>query len=76
MLTARTEVTGQILAVSQRHLPAILTQHQARHNRDGRTAAASPRPPRPGHPAAGLTNEPINRQPVPGGLINKHHQAA
>ena len=42
----------------------------------GRTAAGQLHPPRPDHLVAGLSPERINRQTVPGGLINEYERAA
>ena len=79
VLTARTEVTDQMLIFGQRHLRTILAQYAAHYN--GRRPHRSRqlrqlRPPRPDHPVADLTKKRIQRRPVLGGLINEYERAA
>ena len=40
------------------------------------SAACQLRPPRPGHPVAGLSQKQIKHQPIPGGLTNEYERAA
>ena len=76
VLTARTEVTDPMLIFGQRHLRMILAWYVAHYN--GRRAHRSRqlRPPRPGHPVAGLSRERIKRRPILGGLLNGYERAA
>ena len=76
MLTARTEVTGQMLIFGERHLRTILAQYEARCNGRRPHRSRQLRPPRPGHPAADLSQDRIRRRPVLGGLINDYERAA
>ena len=75
-LTARTEATDRMLIFGPRHLRAIPAEYEAHYN--GRRPHRSPQlhPPRPDHPAAGLSQERIRRRPVLGGLINEYERAA
>jgi putative transposase len=75
VLTARTEVTGRMLISGERHLRSALTEY-ARHYNGRPHRGRQLRPPWPGHPAAGLSPQPIQRRPVPGGLINEYEPAA
>jgi putative transposase len=75
VLTARTEVTDRMLIFGQRHLRTILAQYQAHYN--GRPHRSRQlHPPRPGHPPADPSQEPIQRRPVLGGLISEYQRAA
>jgi putative transposase len=76
VLTARTEVTDQILIFGHRHLQTILAQYEAHHNGRRPHRSRQLRPPRPGHPVADLTQERIQRRPVLGGLINEYERVA
>ena len=76
VLTARTEVTDQMLIFGQRHLRTILAQYAAHYNARRPHRSRQLRPPRPDHPVADLTKERIQRRPVLGGLINEYEQAA
>jgi transposase InsO family protein len=73
VFTARTEVTDQMLIFGARHLRLVLSEYQAHYN--GRRSRQL-RPPRPDHPVADLSQEPIQRRPVLGGLINEYKRAA
>jgi putative transposase len=68
--TARTEVTDRMLIFGERHLRVVMTQYEAHYN--GRQI----RPPRPGHPIAGLSRERIRRRHIFGGLLNEYQRAA
>lgn len=76
VLTARKELTDQMLIFGQRHLQALLNQYAAHYN--GRRPHRSRQlcPPRPDHPPADLTRKRIQRRPVLGGLINEYERAA
>ena len=76
VLTARTEVTDPMLIFGQRHLRTILAQYVAHHNGPRPHRSRQLRPPRPDHPAAGLSQERIKRRPILGGLINEYQRAA
>jgi hypothetical protein len=64
VLTARTEVTDRMLIVGERHLRAILAEHQAHYNGRRPHRSRQLRPPRPDHPVADLSQEQIKRRPV------------
>ena len=76
VLTARTEVTDQMLIFGERHLRTILAQYEAHHNGRRPHRSRQLRPPRPDHPAADRSQERIQRRPVLGGLINEYERAA
>jgi putative transposase len=76
VLTARTEVTDQMLIFGHRHLQAILAQYEAHYNGRRPHRSCQLRPPRPDHPVADVATERIKRRPVLGGLINEYERAA
>ena len=76
MLTARTEVTDQMLIFGARHLRLVLAEYQAHYNGRRPHRSRQLRPPRPDHPVADLSQERIQRRPVLGGLINEYERAA
>ncbi len=76
MLTARTEVTDQMLILGPRHLRTILAQYEAHYNGRRPHRSRQLQPPRPDHPVADLSQERIKRRPVLGGLINEYERAA
>jgi len=76
VLTARTEVTDQMLIFGQRHLRTVLAQYEAHYNGRRPHRSRQLRPPRPDHPVADFTTERIKRRPVLGGLINEYERAA
>jgi transposase InsO family protein len=76
VLTARTEVTDQMLIFGQRHLRTILAGYEAHYNRRRSHRSRQFHPPRPGHLVAGLSQERIKRRPVLGGLLNEYQRAA
>ena len=76
MLTARTEVTDRMLIFGQRYLRTILDQYAAHYNGRRPHRSRQLRPPRPGPPAADLSQDRIRRRPVLGGLINDYERAA
>jgi putative transposase len=73
---SRAGVTGPVLIFGQRHLRMILAQYGARYNGRRPHRSRELRPPRPGHPPAGLSQKPIQRRPLLGGLINEYKRAA
>jgi putative transposase len=76
VLTARTEVTDQMLIFGERHLRAILAEYEAHYNGRRPHRSRQLHPPRPDHSAADLSQERIKRRPVLGGLINEYERAA
>ena len=76
VLTARTEVTDQMLIFGPRHLRTILAEYEAHYNGRRPHRSRQLRPPRPDHPVADLSQERIKRRPVLGGLINEYERAA
>ncbi len=76
VLTARTEVTDQMLIFGERHLRVVLAEYEAHYNGRRPHRGRQLHPPRPDHPPADLFQTRIKRQPVLGGLINKYERAA
>ncbi len=76
VLTARTEVTDRMLIFGERHLRSVLAGYARHYNRRRPHRGRQPRPPRPGNPAADLSQKRIKRRPVLGGLINEYERAA
>ena len=76
VLTARAEVTDQMLIFGERHLRTILAQYEGHYNGRRPHRSRQLRPPRPDHPVADLSQERIQRRPVLGGLINEYERAA
>ena len=76
VLTARTEVTDQMLIFGERHLQTILAQYAAHYNGRRPHRGHQLRPPRPDHPVADLSRKRIQRRPVLGGLVNEYQRAA
>ena len=76
MLTARMEVTDQMLIFGQRHLRTVLAEYEAHYNGRRPHRGRQLRPPRADHPVADLSQERIKRRPVLGGLISEYERAA
>jgi transposase InsO family protein len=76
VLTVRTEVTDRMLIFGERHLRSVLAGYQAHYNGQRPHRSRQLRPPRPGHPVAGLSQKRIKRRPVLGGLISEYERAA
>jgi transposase InsO family protein len=76
VLTARTEVTDQMLIFGERHLRSVLAQYARHYNGRRPHRSLRLRPPRPDQPVADLTKERIKRRPVLGGLLNEYERAA
>jgi len=76
VLTARTEITDQMLIFGERHMRTILAQYEGYFNGRRPHRSRQLRPPRPDHPVADLSRERIKRRPVLGGLINEYERAA
>jgi putative transposase len=76
VLTARTELTDQMLIFGQRHLRTIVNQYAVHYNGRRPHRSRQLRPPRPDHPPADLATKRIQRRPVLGGLINEYERAA
>ena len=62
-ITARTEVTDRMLICGERHLRMILAEYEAHYNGRRPHRSRQLRPPRPGHPPAGLSMNRIRRRP-------------
>jgi putative transposase len=65
-----------MLIFSERHLRTVLAQYEAHYNGRRPHRSRQLHPPRPGHSIADLSQEPVNRRPVPGGLINEYERVA
>jgi putative transposase len=77
VLTARTEVIDRMLIAGERHLRTVPAGYQAHHNGRRRPHRSRQlRPPRPDHPVADLSQQPIRRRPILGGLINEYVRVA
>jgi putative transposase len=76
VLTARTEVTDQMLIFGERHLRSVLAQYARHYNGRRPHRSLRLRPPRPDQPVADLTKERIKRRPVLGGLLSEYERAA
>jgi putative transposase len=76
VLTARTEVTDQMLIFGQQHLQSILAQYVAHYNGRRSHRSRQLHPPRPDHPVADLSQKRIKRRSVLGGLLNEYERAA
>ena len=76
VLTARTEVTDQMLIFGEWHLRRILAQYAGHYNGRRPHRSRQLHPPRPDHPIADLSQERIKRRPVLRGLINEYERAA
>jgi hypothetical protein len=53
VLTARTELTDQILIFGERHLHTVLAEYVGHYNGREASPFVSLRPPQPNHPVAG-----------------------
>jgi putative transposase len=76
VLTARTEVTDQMLIFGERHLRSVLAEYSAHYNTGRPHRALQLRPPRPRSPASEPVHGTIRRRAVLGGLINEYQTAA
>jgi putative transposase len=76
VLTARTEVTDQMLIFGERPLRTILAQYEGHYNGRRPHRSRQLRPPRPDHLVADLSRKRIKCRPVLGGLINEYERAA
>jgi hypothetical protein len=76
VLTARTQVTDRMPTFGEPHPKTTLTPYESHDNRRRPGRGRQLRPPRPGHPAADLSQERIQHRPVPGGPINEYERAA
>jgi hypothetical protein len=76
VLTARTEVTDQMLIFGEHHLRVVMAEYEAHYNGRRPHRSRQLHPPRPDHPGADLSQERIRRRPVLGGLINEYERAA
>jgi putative transposase len=64
VLTARTEVTDQILIFGERHLRAVLTEYAQHYNRQRSHRALQLHPPQLDHPIADIPTERIKHRSV------------
>ena len=71
-----TEGTDRMLIFGARHLRTILADYETHYSGRRPHRSRQLRPPRPGHPVAGLSQKRIHRRPVLGGLINEYERAA
>jgi len=76
VLTARTEVTDQMLILGERHLRSVLVRYARHYNGQRPHRSRELRPARPGHPIADLSQKRIKRRPILGGLLNEYQRAA
>ena len=76
VLSARTEVTDRMLIFGERHLGRVLAEYARHCNRQRPHRGCQFRPPRPDHPVADFSREPIKRRLVLGGLISEYQRAA
>ena len=76
VLTVRKEITDRMLIFGERLLQTILAQYEGHYNGRRPHRSRQLRPPRPGHPAADLSQERIQRRPVLGGLLSEYERAA
>jgi putative transposase len=76
VLTARTEVTDQMLIFGKRHLRSVIAEYARHYNGRRPHRALRLQPPRPDHTAADLSQERVKRRPVLGGLLNEYERAA
>ena len=76
VLTVRTEVTDRMLIFGERHLRAVLAEYETHYNGRRPHRSRQLRPPRPDHPVADPSREPIQRRAVLGGLISEYERAA
>ena len=65
-----------MLIFGERHLRSVLAEYARHHNRRPPHRSRGLRPPRPDHPAADLSQQPINRQAILGGPIHEYQRAA
>jgi putative transposase len=65
-----------MLIFGERHLRLVLADYAAHYNGRRPHRSRQLRPPRPDHPAAGLSQDRIKRQNVLGGVINQYERAA
>ena len=76
VLTAPTEVTDRMLIFGERHLRPVQAQYARHYNGQRPHRSRGLRPPRPGHPAADLSQQRIKRRAILGGLIHEYQRAA
>jgi transposase InsO family protein len=76
VLTARTKVTDRMLIFGERHLRRVLAEYARHYNGRRPHRSRHLHPPRPNHPAVGLSRERIKRRSVLGGLNNEYERAA
>jgi hypothetical protein len=65
-----------MLIFGEQHLRLALAECKAHYNRGRRHRSRQLHPPRPDFSAADLSQKPIKRRPVLGGLLNEYKRAA
>jgi putative transposase len=75
VLTARTEVTDQMLIFGERRLRLVLAEYARHYNGQRPHRSRQLRPPRP-DPVTDLSQKRIKRRPVLGGLVHEYERAA
>jgi len=76
VLTARREVTDQMLIFGEQRLRLVLAEYARHYNGQRPDRSRQLRPPRPDHPVTDLSQKRIKRQPVLGGLVHEYERAA
>src|SRR6266568_2096181 len=76
VLTARTELTDQMLIFGEHHLRRVLAAYAVHYNGQRPHRARQLRPPRPEHPIPAAPARQITRRAVLGGLLNEYEPAA
>jgi hypothetical protein len=78
--TVRRELLDRILIVNERHLLAVLNEYRHHYNahrpHQGLRQRCPDDPPEAATPVVGLSQEPIRRRSVLGGLVNEYQRAA
>jgi putative transposase len=75
VLTARTEVTDQMLIFGERHLRTILAEYEPHCNGRRPHRSRQLHPPRPDRPIASLSRKRIKRRAILGGLLSEYERA-
>ncbi len=74
--TVRSECTDRILIYGQAHQRAVLRTYAEHYNGHRPHQSRQQRPPNQHKPAVVLTDAPVQRRKVLGGVINEYHRAA
>jgi len=65
-----------MLIFRERHLRLVMAEYETHYNGRRPHRSRQLRPPRPDHPADGLSQKRIRRRPVLSGLLNEYERAA